>query len=327
MATQTTTLATLYEPIAGPLQKVRDSVAQIWSETLQLVNITGDFSDANSGKMLRPALCLLSAGVCGSDDISSFVPLATSMEILHCAALAHDDVVDGANVRRGATSLNALSNDKAAVLGGDFLVAKALAEMSDYNSLPVITEAIDCVRQMAEAELAALYPPQGEHSHEEYCKRLAKKKTGSLFGISCSAPSHLLNPEHNDSLREFGVMLGIAFQIVDDVLDLTQDQGTLGKPACGDIVEGKETLPIYFLRECIEGDDLARLDSMKNSSIASDDRKWVSEQLERTGSGTRTMDIARHYAQKAGAKLEGLPEGTYLNSMRGLIEFILIRGY
>ena len=130
------------------------------------------------GKLLRPALCLLSAGVAGADDLSAFGPMAAAMEVFHLAALAHDDVLDGAELRRGQSSLNARWNDHAAVLGGDYLVARGMALLSSYGSCDAVANAIECIRRMAEGELSD-FGRGPSHFTREGCIELARAKTAS----------------------------------------------------------------------------------------------------------------------------------------------------
>ncbi len=275
--------------------------------------------------MLRPALCLLSAGAAGARDLDRFVTLGTSMELLHLAALAHDDVLDSSDYRHGASSLNARWDNHAAVLGGDYLVARAVSLLAVYNSVDIVVSAMDSVRLMAEGELAnfGLGP---DHFSEEACIHWARHKTASLFAAACSTPTYLVGPEHREALYEFGMGLGIAFQLIDDVLDLCQDRDTLGKPSCGDIVEGKKTLPILYMREGLDAAEKTRLDGLRGRPIGDEDREWIVTQMERTGARERTESRAREYIEGARAHLATLPATPYRDAAYGITEFVLVRG-
>lgn len=324
MAT-TLTLSELYEPIQDELNQVRGNVADLWAEALRLVNGASVPRPHVGGKMLRPALCLLSAGAAGARDLRPFVPLATAMELLHLAALAHDDVIDGASMRHGTMSLNAMWDNHTAVLGGDYLVARAVAVMASYDSCAVINNAIDSVRQMAEGELKN-FGRGAAHNTPETCLRLAEHKTASLFAVTCSTPAYLIDPAPRDALHQYGLLLGVAFQLVDDILDLRQNAATLGKPSCGDVVEGKETLPIIYLRESMDATDVVRLDAMRGKQITAEDREWIAWMLESTGARERTEAVARGYIDAAQAHLENLSPSVYRDAMYGVAEFVLIRG-
>lgn len=319
-------LSSLYAPIGRELNRAYDQVNELWQDMLRLGNGNLERSPLPvGGKLLRPALCLLSAGAIGAKNLNSFVPMAIAMEMFHLAALTHDDVVDGAELRRGVTSLNAMWNDHAAVLGGDYLVARGMRLLASYNSCDAIANAIDGMRAMAEWELMdfALGP---SHFTYEDCIELARAKTASLFSVACSTPSYVLDRQYRDSLHEFGLGLGSAFQLVDDLLDLTQDEATLGKPVCGDLTKGKKTLPILFMRQALGGEEVARLDNMRGKTLPDADRQWAMEILNSTGARERTESVARRFAQEACEALETLPPTPYKDSMRGLVEFVLTRG-
>jgi len=321
----TLTLTELYRPIEDELNAVRSSVSELWVEALRLVHGAAIPQPNVGGKMLRPALCLLSAGAAGGTDLAQFVALATAMELLHLAALAHDDVIDGAALRHGSTSLNARWDNHTAVLGGDYLVARAVAIMAGYQSCAVIGNAIDSVRQMAEGELRN-FGRGALHATHDGCLRLAEQKTASLFAVTCSTPTYLLDTQARDALHQYGLALGVAFQLVDDILDLKQSSEALGKPSCGDIVEGKETLPILYLRECLGQAENARLDALKGARITDADREWISSTMEVTGARERTEAVARGYIDTAQSYLEALPPSVFRDSMHGVAEFVLVRG-
>jgi len=321
----TVTLQELYAPVAPQMAEVREAVARVWSEAFRLVYGTESASPKPGGKMLRPALCMMSAGAVGARDITRFVPLAASMELLHMAALAHDDVIDESDTRRGMRSWNAQWDNHTAVLGGDYLVARAIAMMGEaYSSCDVIVNAIDSVRMMAEGELHnfGLGP---DRQSQEACISLARQKTASLFAVTCSTPTYLVDTTHRDALHDFGMELGIAFQLADDVLDLVQNKETLGKPACGDIVEGKKTLPILYLREALDNREVKRLENMIGAELKDEDRDWVGEMMESTGARERVETLARSYADAARSAIEPVPAGPYKDAMTAIAEFAIAR--
>jgi octaprenyl-diphosphate synthase len=320
----TAQLTSLYEHIGPELEQVRGDVRRHWTEAFRLVYGPSATPPRVGGKMLRPALCLLSAGASGAQDLSHFVDMATAMELLHLAALAHDDVVDSAHLRRGESSLNTLWDNHTAVLGGDYLVARALTVLTVYDSCPVVACALESIHEMAEGELIHFGRPK-DRLEEDDCLRLAQKKTASLFAAACKAPALLLDGAYRDALHQFGMGLGTAFQLIDDVLDLEQDEATLGKPACGDIVEGKATLPILYLREAMDTAERARLVAMTGVTLTPSDREWIAAMLKSTGAQDRTESLARKYVDQAIGALEALPRSVYAEAMAGIAEFVLIR--
>jgi octaprenyl-diphosphate synthase len=318
------TLEDLYRPIQDRLVDVRAVIGQLWEDAMRLVRVDVGPIPKAGGKLLRPALCLLSAGAIGGKDLREFVNLSVAFEALHIASLAHDDVIDRAILRRGGSSLNALWDNHAAVLGGDYLMARAVQMLAAYDSCTVVDRAVNSVRRMAEGELL-FFGREIDSVKNEECIVLAEHKTASLFSEACSAATYVVDPTHREALRRFGTTLGIAFQITDDVLDVTESTANLGKPACGDIAEGKVTLPILFMREAMSPEERARLDAMRDTRLSDEDRAWVTERAEHTGARERTEAEARRYADEALAALMELPKNIYRDSMEGITEFVLIR--
>ena len=253
--------------------------------------------------------------------------MAAAMELLHLAALAHDDVVDESKLRRGQTSLNARWTNHIAVLGGDFLVARALSVLTVYDSCSVIASALESIHEMAEGELINFGRGQTSELLEEDCIRLAEKKTASLFAVSCATPSLLINPADKNTLHAFGMALGTAFQLVDDALDLDQDEDTLGKPSCADVSEGKMTLPIIYMREALDSEDAERFDALFGNALADDDLEWIAGAARANGAIQRVHDLARTYVERAHQCLDALPAGQYTEAMRGIAEFVLLRDH
>jgi len=314
----------LYRPVKHELDQVKARLGELWGEALALVHGRDLKPPAMGGKLLRPALCLLSAGASGARDVDYFVSLATGMEVLHLAALVHDDVVDSSETRRGQRSLNAQWDNHTAVLGGDYIMARGIEIIGVYDSVPVILSALDSICQMAAGELNNFGRGQ-EPPDEESCISLARHKTGSLFAITCATPTLLVETNHRDALYQYGMSLGVAFQLIDDVLDLAQDEEILGKPSCRDIVEGKQTLPILYLREAVDDAGKQRLDRMRGADPTEADRDWVHAMLIETGARGRTEKLAKAYATSARAALAPLPDTPYRDSMRDLVDFVLAR--
>ena len=320
-----TTLEALYKPIAGEMALLREAIRALWTKTLTLLDPGVAAEEPPGGKLLRPALCLLSAGAAGAEDLHEYVPLAGAFELLHMAALLHDDVVDRAPLRRGARSVNALHDDRTAVLGGDYTVALALGVLNDYACGGLMDCAVRTIGQMAEGELNNLIRANGS-TDEADCIHLARQKTASLFAAACTGPTFLIESALREPLRRYGENFGIAFQLIDDVLDLCQDEAMLGKPSCGDIVEGQQTLPIMFMRRQADTDARRRLDAMRGGMITDEDRAWVAALLEDTSARELTEAVARRHAEEARRALDEVPDSPCRRAMMDLAEFVLIRG-
>lgn len=318
-------LEKIYAPVWNELEQVKAIVSERWTEALQLVYGADAQAPNVGGKLLRPALCLISAGAAGAPRIQQFVNLAAGMEMLHVAALIHDDVVDGSDTRRGQRSLKAQWDNRTAVLGGDYIMARAIVMMGSHNACSVIINAVESICQMASGELRNFGMRHREPTAEQ-CIDLARGKTGSLFAVTCSTPVLLIDERYRDVMERYGMSLGVAFQIIDDVLDLCQQETALGKPSCGDIIEGKHTLPLLYLRDGLNQAERARLLAMEGTEIDEDDREWVASSMEATGARERAEVIARQYAAEARAALEELPPSPYREAMASLADFVLARG-
>lgn len=318
------TLIKLYEPVASPLGEVKGVVDTLWQDALRLVSLSSETVTRVGGKMLRPALCLMAAGAIGASPLKKYVRLASAFEALHIASLAHDDVIDRAMMRRGNKALNALWDNHAAVLGGDYLVARSVEILAEYDSCAVISNAISSVRRMAEGELF-FFGKEDDPIILEDCIMLAKQKTASLFAEACSAPTYVIAPEFREALYAFGNNMGIAFQIVDDLLDITQPSLALGKPSRNDIMEGKNTIPIMFIQNALEDAEKPRFSALRNNTLSADDHEWITALVERARVQEKTLTIANEYADTAKNSLAGLKPGPYRDSMAGIVDFILVR--
>lgn len=320
----TLSLKSLYEHIEPQLDRVRACVNKEWTDAFQLVYGAGTTPPRLGGKLMRPALCFLSAGACGDEHLDHYTEMAAGMELLHLAALAHDDVVDSADVRRGETSLNRLWDNHTAVLGGDYLVARSLDILTKYDSCPVISSALDSIHQMAEGELINFGRKQGELVAED-CIRLSEKKTASLFAVTCCTPTLLIDEQYKQPLHDYGMGMGTAFQLIDDVIDLTEDEDTLGKPSCGDITEGKTTLPLIYMKEAMAPADRDHLESLTGKRLPKEECDWVAAQMRVTGAQEKVVTLCQRYVDSSVSALEQLPESGYRDTMRSIAEFVLIR--
>lgn len=325
MAT-TITLEELYRPVRDELALVRTQMEALWREMMSLVNgnSRANLEMVSGGKLMRPALCLLSAGAAGSRDLGPFVPAAVAVELFHLAALAHDDVIDRAATRRGNQSLNALWTNHTAVLGGDYLVARGMSLLAGTGVCAVLDESAQCMTRMARGELVD-YGRSKAPATRRACMDVVQAKTASLFALACVLPCRMARFDCGNELHGFGHALGTAFQLVDDLLDLSGDTAALGKPVFGDVTGGKRTLPLLCLRERLEPAERERLDGMAGAPLTDSGRQWLTDVLERTNALDEPRQTARDYIAKAQRHLENLPEGECREAMFGVSEFVLAR--
>ncbi|GER80341.1 MAG: octaprenyl-diphosphate synthase [Anaerolineaceae bacterium] len=201
------------------------------------------------GKRIRPTLTLLVGGMLDGPP-AQLVTLSAAAELLHTATLVHDDLIDGALLRRGAETLNARWSSAATVLTGDFLFARAAKLAADVNHLPLTRLFAETLAVIVNGELTQLFSARGVINRENYYQRIYAK-TASMFEMAAQAAAIISveDAEIRETIRKFGYELGMAFQIVDDLLDFTGDQAAVGKPLGSDLLQGLVTLPAIYYAE------------------------------------------------------------------------------
>jgi len=279
------------------------------------------------GKQIRPLLVVLSAKVFGEVGDSAYRG-AIMIELLHSATLIHDDVVDGAEMRRGIPSINALWKNKISVLIGDYLLSKGLLyslENNDYRSLHLVSEA---VRRMSEGEILQIQKTRSlDITEEDYISVIADK-TGSLIATSCAigAASATSSEEDIASLKSYGEYLGLAFQIRDDLLDYTGDSKKTGKQLGIDIKDRKITLPlIYALRHSGKSEQNRIKTILKSSKKRAVKSGEVISFVREKGGLDYAAEVADGFASKALDSIARFPEGDAKRSLRLLVDFVMKR--
>ncbi|KXK56913.1 MAG: Polyprenyl diphosphate synthase [Chlorobi bacterium OLB7] len=240
-------LSTISRPIEPHLKEFRKFFRESMNSKMLLLDTVVRYILRQKGKQVRPILVLLSAEVAGGTTRRAYVG-ATMVELLHTATLVHDDVVDEADERRGFPSINAVWKNKVAVLVGDYLLSRGLlvaVENKEYEFLGVTSEA---VRRMSEGELLQIQKSRKLDIKEEEYFKIISDKTASLISTCCElgARSATDDPAAHHALRTYGEMVGIAFQIRDDIFDYVSTDAAIGKPTGNDLKEKKLTLPLIY---------------------------------------------------------------------------------
>jgi geranylgeranyl pyrophosphate synthase len=221
----------------------------------------------SGGKRIRPAVALLTGSMLGADP-KRLITLGASIELLHTATLVHDDLIDGSLLRRGITTLNAQWSPAATVLTGDFIFARAAKLAAETDSVPVMRLFAETLATIVNGEITQLFTSKGLASKEDYLQRI-HAKTASMFELSTAAAA-LLSPVDEllvEEVRLFGYDIGMAFQIVDDVLDFTGEQAMVGKPVGSDLRQGLITLPaLYYFESNPDDPDISWVLSGKTYS-------------------------------------------------------------
>lgn len=296
----------------------------------------------SGGKRLRPALALMAAHVDPDlhEDSPAYprvIALAAAVEMLHTATLIHDDIIDGALLRRGAPTLNATWNRGATVLAGNYMFARAAAFAAETQNPRVIEIFSNTLTAIVDGELRQLAARHHFHQDKaEYYQRIYAK-TASLFSAATEAAAVLtgLPAAAVDHLRDYGHNLGMAFQIVDDILDFTGDAGTLGKPAGSDLRQGTLTLPFFYFMHAQRTPDqlLGRLEESALLADDGDPARWdaavdrVVVELRTSPAIDAARTEARTFLDRARVALVAIPDSPYRRALLDLCEFVVQRTY
>ena len=235
------------------------------------------YKNISSGKKLRAKLILKIA----DNNTDNAVVLASLVEMIHAASLLHDDVIDDANTRRGQKSINALFGDKTAIMFGDILYSKAFYELCNFST--VISQSISgAVSKLSVGELLDVELSKQFNSNVEKYFDMIYKKTASLIEAAAYSAAFLAGYD-SDKFALYGKNLGLAFQVIDDILDITSDDKTLGKPSMNDYKEGKTTLPYIYLYKKLDSGEKQRLLSLFRQELNEKDKEWIKQKMETSG--------------------------------------------
>lgn len=279
---------------------------------------------AAGGKRIRPTLGLLVGNMLGAPE-EKLITLGASVELLHTATLVHDDLIDGALLRRGMPTLNARWSPAATVLTGDFLFARAakLAAATDY--LPLMKLFADTLAVIVSGELTQLFSARGMIERKNYYQRIYAK-TASLFEMSALAASMVATEDEDirESMRTFGYEVGMAFQLMDDVLDFTGDQSTVGKPIGSDLLNGLVTLPAIFYAEANPQDE--DVISLPNGGWKDTARvQRLVDAIRQSPAIEQAMEEAHQAVCRALSALEESPASPEKEALEDLAKFIVDR--
>uniref|UniRef100_C6E5H5 Octaprenyl diphosphate synthase n=1 Tax=Geobacter sp. (strain M21) TaxID=443144 RepID=C6E5H5_GEOSM len=292
-----------------------------------LIRKVGEYVLSSGGKRIRPALVLLASRLCGYDGNRS-VPLASVVEFIHTATLLHDDVVDNANLRRGLASANTLWGNEASVLVGDFLFSKSFSLMVTDGDLRILKVLADATTIIAEGEVLQLVCTCDLDITVERYIEVVRSKTAILLSAACEVGAILgeADPEHRQALADYGMDLGIAFQLMDDTLDYTASEEQFGKSIGHDLEEGKITLPlIHTLRNCTEQERDLIASVVEKELLSDEDFAQVLELVQRYGGIEHTVASAAEHVVLCKRHLEKFPPSATREALAELAEYVVTR--
>lgn len=318
----------IFSLIKTEMKLVEQEFERQAGSNIQVINYLGDYLRASGGKRVRPALLLLSNFAVGGDSSNeNVVRLAVVMEMLHTATLVHDDIIDNAETRRNRSSVNARFGNQSAVLMGDWLYMSAFETSLQERSLEILDILTRLTRKMTEGELIQLTVLGRSDIAESDYFDILQRKTAFLFSACCEIGAILgrANKEQQIALRDYGMNLGTAFQLADDVLDFTADEDVLGKAAGADLLEGKLTLPLILAvkKDASIKTELETI--MHDGDYENIGRETLYEKLDTYGTIEETRQRAYSYAGKAQKNLEVLAKTEYRLALEDIPAYMIER--
>lgn len=318
----------LFSLIRNEMSLVEAELERQAASNIQIVDHLASYVRSSGGKRVRPALLILATYASGGDaSREGVIRLATVMEMLHTATLVHDDIIDKAEMRRGRDSVNTRFGNQMAVLLGDWLYMSAFETALKERSLEILDILTRLTRKMTEGELIQLTVIGNTDISEEAYFDILRRKTAYLFSGCCEIGAILAGTDAGQqaALRDYGMNLGIAFQLADDLLDFTSDEKALGKASGADLLEGKLTLPLILLcRQHPEfKEELKAI--IADGSYQNGARGKVMAKLEENRTLEEIRSVALSYASAARKNLEILPKTKYSHALEEIPNFVIER--
>jgi geranylgeranyl pyrophosphate synthase len=316
--------ATFYSPVENSILKVESRMRDVANDHHPELGAALKHLLSSGGKRVRPAVALLTGAMLDADTEKT-ISLAASIELLHTATLVHDDLIDGSLLRRGIPTLNSQWTPGATVLTGDFIFACAAKLAAQTDSVELMHLFAETLATIVNGEITQLFQRNYDGYYEDYLQRIYAK-TGSLFVLATTAPA-ILSPKRDatyQAAKRFGHGIGMAFQIIDDVLDFTGDQSSVGKPVASDLRQGLVTLPtIYYHEINPEDQNLDYLLCGKN--IGSENIQELISAIQSSGAVEKSIETAQVFIDQALEALEELPVTTEREALESLSLYIIDR--
>ncbi|MDD4615931.1 MAG: polyprenyl synthetase family protein [Alphaproteobacteria bacterium] len=326
---ETSALENLTALVAEDIAAVNQLIVQRMESRVEMIPRLAGHIIASGGKRLRPLLTLASTRLCGYQG-QRHRKLAASVEFIHTATLLHDDVVDESELRRGNASANALFGNEASVLVGDFLFSRAFELMVEDGSIDVLRILAHASAVISEGEVHQLLTSNDSGTSEQAYLEVVRDKTAELFAAACRIGAVVAGrtSSEEEALRTFGLNLGIAFQIVDDVLDYSAKQERLGKTVGTDLREGKVTLPVILaIHRGNEAERAFWKRALDDSNPREGDFTYAQNLLLRHGALRDSIGRARHYGAIARDALGVFPESPIKDALLDVVNFTIEREY
>jgi len=323
-------LSDIVSVIASDLEEVEKELEESIKSTVPLVYEISRYILGSGGKRLRPTVLLLASGACGLTNGKERILSAVALELIHTATLLHDDVVDGANLRRGKTASNVIWGNKASILVGDFMLARALGLIHSCGNLELIGVVTDAAAKMAEGQIIEVMSAKNmvEFS-ERVCFDIIHNKTASLIE-SCGKVGAILagaGDRVKEALGQYGLNLGIAFQLIDDALDYSSTSEEFGKEVGQDLYEGKVTLPLIYALQKASAVEKKRVKEilLQGDGFRKEEFDFVFNIVQKYRGVERTKLVAKKFSDKGKEAISSLPQNAFKESLFLLADYITER--
>ena len=313
--------------IQKDLDKLESSIDDLLSTRVGYIKEIVTYIIKSSGKRVRPVLVMLCSKLCGYRG-KKHIPYAAIIEFIHTATLLHDDVVDNAKTRRGLSTVNTVWGNEPSVLVGDFLYSRSFELMSRDGNTEILKTISQVTTALSEGEILEIIKTADLGTTEKDYYEIIGNKTAVLFGAACEIGAILGGRTANErkALRNFGYNLGIAFQLMDDVLDYTSYNDVLGKHVGTDLKEGKVTLPlIYVLNSAGEKERASIESALAKQRITKQDFNRIRRMIEKKGGIAYTMDATKKHLDMAKKRLDIFPASQYKTALLELADYMLKR--
>jgi len=317
-------IQSVVELCAEDMAQVDELIRQSLDSDVVLIRQIAEYIIGSGGKRLRPMLAVLAARVCGYQGKQHII-LAAVIEFIHTATLLHDDVVDESELRRGKESAHAVWGNAASVLVGDFLYSRAFQMMVDIDSMKVMEVLSNATNRIAEGEVEQLLNMHDPEVSQARYFRVIEKKTAKLFEAACQLGAVIAGrADLEHVLARYGLELGVAFQVMDDVLDYTSDATTMGKNSGDDLAEGKPTLPLILCRERMDHDQREAIDEAIRAGDVSK-LQWIRQAINDTNALSTAISMARSRSSAALEALNIVEASAWKAALASLAEYSVNR--
>ncbi len=317
----------IYKLVEGGLAQIEAELARHARSNIQLIDRIGRYIQDSGGKRIRPAILLLSSQMCGFEGPICY-RLGAVVELIHAATLVHDDIIDDAEIRRGHASVNAQWGNEITVLMGDWLYMTSFNLALSERQFKILDILMDVTRKMVEGELIQLGINGSLDITEEQHLDISMRKTACLFS-ACSQLGGILGSateKDEELLRLYGLNIGIAFQLVDDVLDFTSTESALGKPVGSDLKDGKLTLPlIYLMQDGRPGHREAVRTMLRENGPGKAHRETIMQLVREYRTAERALEKAHEYARSAKEVILGFPSCKARDALLAIPDYIVER--